>query len=156
MDAAGSTIVPKLSMSRRRRRIVIALLPSLEAERDIIHLDKEDPAPAHQLEADDERRSQPVEAGKIPPSAENLCPPVGFVAFLDDNNPGAHLPRTLVLGICPRGNVQEFSRLTQYKMMVGGYVSVRYELFIGLKHIRTMCLYLTICDPSSWLEERVK
>ena len=24
------------------------------------------------------------------------------------------------------------------------------------KHIRTMCLYLTICDPSSWLEERVK
>ena len=41
-------------------------------------------------------------------------------------------------------------------MMVGGYVSDRYELFIGLKHIRTMCLYLTMCDPSSWLEEHVK
>ena len=40
--------------------------------------------------------------------------------------------------------------------MVGRYVRIHYELFIGLKHTRIMCLYLTTCDPSSWLEEHVK
>ena len=46
--------------------------------------------------------------------------------------------------------------ITQYK--IDGWRICWYSLWIvhRSKHIRTMCLYLTICDPCSWLEEHVK
>ena len=84
-----------LNLGRRRRHIVIALLPLLEAEGAVEDLDVEDPKPALQLKMDDEGRSQPIELGEAFPAAEELRSLVDLSTFLADNNPGEHLPRPL-------------------------------------------------------------
>ena len=90
-DEAGYITSPTLSLSRKRHHAVIALLPVLEAEETIEHLDEEGPMLTLHLEEEDERRSQPVEAGKSPPAAIKLQPSVSFVALAANENPAAHI-----------------------------------------------------------------